>query len=178
MAPKTKKPPTPDELLAEVRGRGAAKTYAFQDYIEVVDHMNSNGYSYAKIAEFLTEKLGYGISRGQVYRAHQIWLEDMAERAQVAAEDPDLPGDVEAEDEYDFVIRKLAKEMLEHAEARAIEQGYPAEFGEHAIERAAGQIEAINRQRRADEAAADEADRSREENGTGKKAQKVEGTST
>jgi hypothetical protein len=74
-----KKKPSPAELLAEVRGRGPAKTYEFEDYIEVVQEMQAKNFSYANIAQFLSERLGYTITRGQVYRAYQTWLEGMKE---------------------------------------------------------------------------------------------------
>lgn len=87
MAPKAKKKkPSPDELLAEVRGRGPAKTYEFEDYIEVIHEMQDKNFSYAKIAEFLSERLGYSIARGQVYRAYQTWLEVRAEVEKEQAE--------------------------------------------------------------------------------------------
>jgi hypothetical protein len=92
MATKTKKKkPSPGELLAEVKGRPAAKTYEFEDYVEVIDEMQRKDFSYAKIAIFLSERLEYPITRGQVYRAHQLWLEakryaEEQEREEEAAE--------------------------------------------------------------------------------------------
>lgn len=86
-----KKKPSPGELLAEVKGRPAAKTYEFEDYVEVIDEMQRKDFSYAKIAKFLSERLEYPITRGQVYRAHQLWLEakrydEEQEREEEAAE--------------------------------------------------------------------------------------------
>jgi intein-encoded DNA endonuclease-like protein len=53
--------------LAKVRERKAAKTYEFTDYIEAIHELHQKGYSYAKIAEFLTARLGIALGRGQVY---------------------------------------------------------------------------------------------------------------
>ncbi len=79
--------PSPEELLSEVRGKKAARTYEFEDYIEVVDELQRKDYSYAKIAEFLAERLGIEVSRGQVYRAYQIWLEEKEREAEAARDE-------------------------------------------------------------------------------------------
>lgn len=76
MSAKSKKMPTPDELLAEVHGLPSAKTYAFDDYIEVIDALQKKDHSYADIAAFLKERLGFDATRGQVYRALNIWRAD------------------------------------------------------------------------------------------------------
>lgn len=89
MKSKTKKKPTPHELLAEVKGKGEAKTYQFEDYIEVIDEMQKKDYSYAQIAQFLQDRLGIAVNRGQVYRAYQLWLEfkEQEERERAEAEE-------------------------------------------------------------------------------------------
>jgi len=45
MPAKSRKKPTPDELLAEVKGKESAKTYEFEDYLEVVDQLVQKDYS-------------------------------------------------------------------------------------------------------------------------------------
>jgi len=105
-----KKKPSPGELLAEVKGQPAVRTYEFDDYVEVIHEMQSKGFSYAKIAEFLTEKLGYAITRGQVYRAYQLWAQVQEEEqrqkeeaehyeAMWRAQHGEAPDDMEPEDE-------------------------------------------------------------------------------
>ena len=86
MATKSKKKPSPADLLAEVKGQKPAKTYEFDDYIEVVDELHRKDYSYADIAKFLAERLGISVTRGQVYRAHNLWLEDKEAQAEAEAE--------------------------------------------------------------------------------------------
>jgi hypothetical protein len=87
MNPKNKaRTPSPRELLAEVKSRPAARTYAFEDYLEVIHELKMKGESYAEIADFLAKRLGMEIKRGQVYRAYQLWLEDRAGQEQPAAD--------------------------------------------------------------------------------------------
>ena len=73
--------PSPTELLNEVRKQPVARTYAFEDYLESVHELKSKGHSYAAIASFLGKRLGIAVSRGQVYRAYQLWLARRRTRA-------------------------------------------------------------------------------------------------
>jgi hypothetical protein len=105
--------PSARELLAEVKSRPASKTYAFEDYLEVVHELKTKGESYADIAAFLAKRLGIEIKRGQVYRAYQLWLGEGAGKAQPAAESrvrkaPDRPAPEE--------------ELTPRSEARAVDQ--------------------------------------------------------
>jgi hypothetical protein len=79
-------PPSPRELLTEVKSRPAAKTYPFEDYLEAIHELKTKGESYAGIAGFLAKRLGMEIKRGQVYRAYQLWLGEEAGKAAPAAE--------------------------------------------------------------------------------------------
>jgi hypothetical protein len=97
MSAKSKKKPTPDELLLEVKGQKAAKTYEFDDYLPVVDELQKKDYSYAQIAEFLETRLGIKVSRGQVYRAYQMWLEAMEEVELQQREEAELAMETEYE---------------------------------------------------------------------------------
>lgn len=99
MSPK-KKVPTPDDLLAEVQGLEAAKTYAFEDYLPVIDVLKKKGHSYSDIASFIKERLGITASRGQVYRAYQIWLANLEP-------DPEGIQEVEEWDDEDEVESEL-----------------------------------------------------------------------
>jgi hypothetical protein len=87
MAPrKSTRKPSPDALLAEVKGFAASKTYEFEDYLPVVHELQTKGFSYADIAAFLEKKLGITVARGQVYRAYRRWLEDQQRAVEEAAE--------------------------------------------------------------------------------------------
>ena len=86
MAPKTKKKPSPEDLLVEVKGQSAAKTYEFEDYIQVIDELQRKEHSYSDIAEFLKDRVGISASRGQVYRALQLWRAKQEELANDATE--------------------------------------------------------------------------------------------
>jgi hypothetical protein len=106
--------PSARQLLAEVRSRPAAKTYAFEDYLEVIHELKTKGESYADIAGFLAKRLGIEIKRGQVYRAYQLWLEGGAGKAQPAAESrarkaPDKP---DSEEELTPKSEALAVDQL------------------------------------------------------------------
>jgi hypothetical protein len=57
-----------------------ARDFPVGDYIEAIRKLQARGYSYADIALFLNEKLAAmlgqrKITRGQVYRVYQQWLE-------------------------------------------------------------------------------------------------------
>ena len=165
MSPRKKKP-TPDELLAEVKGKEPAKTYEFEDYIEVVHELVQKEYSYAKIAAFLVEKLGMEISRGQVYRAYQIWLQ-----AQQYAEDQERQAEeyecelVEDGSEPVFVQqmnafrREAANEILQRLKEKFREELNQFPVTSEDILRTA--LQTIEETRR-DEAEAEEADRKKE----------------
>lgn len=58
MSAKSKKMPTPDELLAEINGQPDAKTYEFEDYLPAIDAMQRKNHSYAEIAQFFEGPAG------------------------------------------------------------------------------------------------------------------------
>ena len=107
------KTPSPRELLAEVKSRPAARTYAFEDYLEVIHELKTKGDSYADIAGFLAKRLGMEIKRGQVYRAYQLWLGDRMGHGQPTADGR------EHEERSEPVSEE---ESTPKAEARAVEQ--------------------------------------------------------
>jgi len=114
---KKKKRPSPDELLAEIRGKAPAKTYAFGDYMEAIDAMQKKGFSYAKTAEFLSERLGYPITRGQVYRAYQLWLEVQRQHEEDQARNESLA----KQSPFDFDPEEYEQEKAERAMTAAAE---------------------------------------------------------
>ena len=57
-----------------------ARSFPVENYIEAIRKLQTRGYSYAEIADFLNEQLAsmlgpQKITRGQVYRVYQQWLE-------------------------------------------------------------------------------------------------------
>lgn len=119
MSPR-KKIPSPDELLSEVQGIESSKRYPFEDYMSVVHQLQQKDYSYAKIAAFLKERLGFEVSRGQVYRAYQIWLEEARLADERAREGEEQARMAEAflpppslHDEYDQRLQEEADELMQ-----------------------------------------------------------------
>lgn len=163
---KPKKKPTPDELLAEVHGIEAAKTYPFEDYLQVVHALQQKDYSYAKIAEFLKDRLGFNVSRGQVYRAYQQWLaaqQDTIEEESGHSEEPTF------EDEYEEILEQNANALIEELrEQEANGVGEPWNDPYSIVKRAAAILDKEVADAKSAEEAAAAADRALEEKG-GKK---------
>lgn len=154
MTAKSKKIPSPDEVLAEVLGKQPEKTYPFEDYLQAVHEMQNKGFSYAKIADFLGERLQMKISRGQIYRAYQTWL-------LTRSDEPDERGleIPEDRDEYGEMLSEAVQELRQKAEEWFQAPHYPEDFGDDVICAAADQIRAAHEQQQADERAAEEADK-------------------
>jgi hypothetical protein len=157
MTAKSKKIPTPDEVLAEVLGKQPEKTYPFEDYLPAVHQMQNKGFSYAKIADFLGERLEMKISRGQIYRAYQTWLINRSDEPD--EREPDMPED---RDEYEEMLAEAVRELRQKAEERFQAPHYPENFGDDVICAAADRIRAVHEQQQADERAAEEADKLKE----------------
>jgi hypothetical protein len=109
--PPKKKRLTPEELLVQIQGEEAAKTYEFEDYLPVIHVLyTEKGHSYSDIAKFVEERLGITASRGQVYRAYQMWLakknETDADRASAEAYDESRP-------EYEVRVDEEANKLLD-----------------------------------------------------------------
>ena len=93
MAKKSKKPvhlPEPNlppyhpdavaKMADAMDWKTAVRDFPLEDYIEAIRKLHARGYSYAHMAAFLNEKLAAvlghkKITRGQVYRVYQQWLE-------------------------------------------------------------------------------------------------------
>lgn len=115
MVTRSKKRPSPIQLLAEVQGVKPAKTYEFDDYLEVVHELKGKDYSYADIAKFLADKLGISVTRGQVYRAHGLWLEVRHEAEKQAEEEAylrslDAENDVVVDTDTEELAQRLQNE--------------------------------------------------------------------
>ncbi len=158
MAPRKSKVPTPEELLEEVSGKSAAKTYPFEDYMQAVHVMKTDkGYSFAEIAEYLSGRLGGEFTKGQVYRGYQLWLDrkeqEEHEEAEYQAMRPP-PDDDDWTDARNAKIEALADKAADMLGDLCDE--------ESALRITAGEIMACLQsraaQRAADERAADEAD--------------------
>lgn len=145
--------PTPEQLLIEVKGKASAKTYEFDDFIEVVDELHRKEYSYADIAEFLARRLKISVSRGQVYRAHRMWR---VEKNRINIESQEA---MESETGAVEILEigqneKAANEVLE-----LLNENYLITHPEADLLRILRETIALLESRKVDEAAADEADR-------------------
>ena len=112
-------------MLAEITGQQAPKTYAFEDYLPVAHEMQEKGFSYADIAKFLGERLSMTISRGQIYRAYQIWLTDRdeaAEHDEIGRRDDGEPYTID--DEIQEKLTENAREVIDMLTQRASNAPY------------------------------------------------------
>ena len=140
MKTKAKKKPTPEELLVELEGQAAAKTYEFDDYLPVIDAMQRKGYSYAKIADFLKERLGITASRGQVYRAYQIWLQEATRAEEGMAYEEQFVPEPTPQEEYDEKLEKNARGLIARLQEEEVELDGAPWNEAHAILRRAVKI--------------------------------------
>lgn len=162
MSAKSKRKPSPEDLLAEVRGIESAKTYEFEEYLEVVHELQQKDYSYAKIAEFLKERLGIEVSRGQVYRAYQMWLEERSAVEEQEFADAQPPDDFQ--DRFDRELEERAKQLIEEMqEQEAHSGGEPWNDAELILGRAHAILKAQREERERAEHEAEAADRRLEE---------------
>ena len=118
MKSKLKKKPTPEELLVEVKGQEAAKTYEFEDYLPVVDALQKKGHSYADIAKIIQERLGITASRGQVYRAYQIWLEESRQAEEGIAQEERYAPEPTFQEEYEHRLYESAVALIDELRDR------------------------------------------------------------
>jgi hypothetical protein len=149
--------PTPEQLLLEVQGKGAAKTYEFDEYIEVVDELHRKDYSFADIADYLEKRLGISVNRGQVYRAHRIWLNEKS-RAELDAleameNEEDQEEGAEIGSAYAEVTEGAAHEIIGLLDIFI--KSHPGTDYSKVFKRVLSLLES----RKLDEGAADEADR-------------------
>ena len=161
MKNKLKKKPSPEDLLAEVQGQQPTKTYEFEDYLPVIHALQQKGYSYAGIAEYIKERLGFIASRGQVYRAYQSWLAEQSRMAETAFEEqPDAKPKTDQE-EYDERLRESAVRLIESMQIERDRPGGIAPWDEpdDIIVEAAAIITERHKAEVASENAASEADK-------------------
>ncbi len=137
MTAKTKKKPTPEELLIEVQGQAAAKTYEFEDYLPVIHALQQKGHSYADIAEFIKDRLGISASRGQIYRAYQIWLADQSFTDEDVAEEERFTPPQTFEDEIAERVNQNAVQLIETLEEQTSRSDEPWDDAAFIIHRAA-----------------------------------------
>lgn len=115
---RSKPKPTPEELLVEVQGQEAAKTYEFEDYLPVIHALQQKGHSYAEIAGFIKDRLGITASRGQVYRAYQIWLAESRLAEEGMAQEEHMMPPPSFQDEYEQRLQEAANELIEELRDR------------------------------------------------------------
>ena len=66
--------PTPKRLLKEAKAETPQHPYDLADYGDVIDVLFRKSFSYAKIAKWLSVRLGVPIKRGQIYYVYQNLL--------------------------------------------------------------------------------------------------------
>ena len=76
--------PTPKKLLKDAKAEPLQHPYDLSDYGKVIDTLFKKGFSYAKIAKWLSARLGGTVKRGQIYYVYNIWL-DRTRSAEVEA---------------------------------------------------------------------------------------------
>lgn len=151
---KPKPIPTPEMLLVEAEGAlDQEAPLSLFDYGRVIDQLRDKNYSFGKIAEWLSERLGRPINKGGVYRAYSDWLEDCRLQEEHGLSLHEVRE--HTEDEGTRIVDDLAEELGNYANSLADERGLPREFATEAMLRMAKIIE----RERADEKAAEDADK-------------------
>lgn len=80
--------PTPKKLLKEAKEEEHQHPYNLLDYDKVIDTLFQKEFSYAKIAKWLSARLGGSIDRGQIYYVHRTLLKrQQAAQARTALEE-------------------------------------------------------------------------------------------
>ena len=134
------------DLLQEARGETSREApINLPDYEAVIVELRKKNLSFAKIAEWLAERLGRPVNRGGVYRVYADWEQ--------REEDESIYRDQHQDVGYYEAVDEMAKSLFEAALTYEKENECSG-FGDEALEKAARMYE----QRRADERAAAEAD--------------------
>ena len=116
--------PTPGKLLKEAKAEQHQQPYDLLDYGGVVDTLYRKGFSYAKIAKWLSVRLEGEIDRGQVFYIYKKWLRDreaaenhkfLLEQENGSSEDP-LSAEFPPDPELDKFLQESDKRRL-NAEA-------------------------------------------------------------
>jgi len=142
-----------------VEARGAIERDApidLSEYADVIGQLRGKNYSFGRIADWLAERLGRAINKGGVFRVYQTWEIEQKYAAEEIDFSPSEPPD--DEEETDRLILKIAEEVRSAAVDSVANQSLPEFFADEGILRAAAIIE----QERADERAADDADKATE----------------
>jgi hypothetical protein len=108
--------PTPKKLLKEAKEEEHQHPYNLLDYDKVIDTLIQKEFSYAKIAKWLSARLGGTIDRGQIYYVHRTLLKRrQAALARAALEELQEPAatagnDIDGVDSPDPELEKMAEE--------------------------------------------------------------------
>ena len=74
--------------------------------------------SYADIAKFIQERLGITASRGQVYRAYQIWLEESRQAEEGIAQEERYAPEPTFQEEYEHRLYESAVALIDELRDR------------------------------------------------------------
>lgn len=144
-------------LLVEAQGAIERDVpIVLSDYAPVIGQLRHKNYSFGKIAEWLSERLGRSINKGGVFRVYQDWEED---RNEYLAEREAIEPPPDDEEQADRLIREIASEVRNAAEDAAARKSLPAWFASEGVLLAAKVVE----REQADERAAETADAAKSE---------------
>jgi hypothetical protein len=111
--------PTPKRLLKEAKTEELQHPYDLTDYGEVIDVLFRKGFSYAKIAKWLSVRLEGPVKRGQIYYVYQNLLKSRRAAESLAAssslvDDERSSGPENGEaDDFDPELAKFLNESQE-----------------------------------------------------------------
>ncbi len=147
-----------------VEARGAVEDDApinLDQYDAVIGELRSEkNYSFGKVAEWLTERLGRPVNKGAVFRVFKDWERKCELEAFNRDEDMAPPPD--DQDEAEFEMKEVANCALDAARQCREDRKLPASFVIEGLERALRRA----KQEAADEKAAEDADASNDESTT------------
>ena len=84
--------PSPKSLLFEARG--VDETFAplnLTEYESVIGELRRKNYSFAKIADWLAERLNRPVNKGGVYRVYTDWEEKLEREREYRDNSPEVP---------------------------------------------------------------------------------------
>ncbi|MEZ5413278.1 MAG: hypothetical protein R3F03_03080 [Opitutaceae bacterium] len=143
--------PSPEMLLVEAEGAvDRDAPIDLNSYGNVIDQLRDKNYSFGKIAEWLSDRLGRRINKGAVFRSHQIWLQWQKLNESTMGIEPPHGDDDLAENEIDDFAQEIVADVRKVAMRRRVTESMMNE----ALRRAA----AIVDQNEDDERAAEDAD--------------------
>lgn len=153
--------PSPNLLLLEARGaEGLEAPLKIDDYASVIAELREKkNFSYQKIADWLSERLGREVNKGMVYRAYENLRELRELQAMTLDVDIDEPEEKSIEEEIAEATAQLEAAILPCVLEKARGLGITGSIIEDALRNVAAHVAQVH----ADEKAATEADMQKDE---------------